>query len=293
MQKLNARVHRLHRKLDQQEQVKNVPYSRTKQQLVRDLSQFCPDLSWTWLSAKCVWPRSKQTTPKDKTWALSPLRSSPRTYRLSQRIFQLPSVKTLSHTMQNIPVYPGFDLNILEAMKQKESSMECKLCAVATDENICQNLSYNVKKDHYWRFWGLWITRENSACSKPCNSFHGQGSVVQMETAFGVSSLQWIHAPTPFPWRKNRFSTQLCLSPSVSREDTPALCNDIIPEFQHVVITIFQPETQQSFIFQSFVLFPPFALTFLLFPTIWPEISAVVNALICKSRTFRASFPVV
>ena len=50
--------------------------------------------------------------------------------------------------MQNIQVYPGFNVNILQAMKQKVSSMKCKLCAVVMDEmSIKESLYYNVEKD--------------------------------------------------------------------------------------------------------------------------------------------------
>ena len=42
VQKLNARIHGLCRKLDQQEQVKDIRYSRTREQLAKDLLQFPP-----------------------------------------------------------------------------------------------------------------------------------------------------------------------------------------------------------------------------------------------------------
>ena len=73
---------------------------------------------------------------RDKSLALSLLHFSPITYKLLQRLFKLPSVRTLSKAMQGISIYPGFDENIIQALCKNVKSMtsQCKLCALVIDE---------------------------------------------------------------------------------------------------------------------------------------------------------------
>ena len=94
--------------------------------------------------------KGQRWAPKDKALALSLLHSSPKTYKLLQRIFKLPSVKTLSRCMQTIDVKPGFNKNILEALKQKVASMAevSKMCVICIGEMVInESLSYNVQTD--------------------------------------------------------------------------------------------------------------------------------------------------
>ena len=93
--------------------------------------------------------KGQRWTPKDKALALSLLHSSPKTYKLLQRIFKLPSVKTLSRCMQTIDVKPGFNTNILEGLKQKVASMAevSKMYVICIDEMVIkESLSCNVNK---------------------------------------------------------------------------------------------------------------------------------------------------
>ena len=87
---------------------------------------------------------------EQKALALSLLHSSPRTYRMLQDVFKLPSVKTLSRVMEKINVYPGFNENIMKALRQKvalQSNQE-RLCAVVMDEMaIKEALLYNAEMD--------------------------------------------------------------------------------------------------------------------------------------------------
>ena len=94
--------------------------------------------------------KGQRWTAKDKSLALSLYHSSPKTYRLLQKIFRLPSVRTLYRIMQNICIYPGFNEQIIEALQRKVVNMasECKLCMIAMDEiSIKESLIYNVEKD--------------------------------------------------------------------------------------------------------------------------------------------------
>ena len=83
---------------------------------------------------------------KDKAFALSLLHSSPKTYRLLQRIFDLPSVKTLKLVMKNIAIRPGFNDIILQALEKKMAGTpsNSKLVALTIDEvAIKEGVSYN------------------------------------------------------------------------------------------------------------------------------------------------------
>lgn len=87
---------------------------------------------------------------KDKSLALTMFHSSPKTYKLLQRVFKLPSVKTLQRVLRNINVQPGFNNNILEALGHKVSSMSEaeRLCVVIMDEMAMKEcLCYNASKD--------------------------------------------------------------------------------------------------------------------------------------------------
>lgn len=152
LQKYRTRVHRLQKKV--QESPKGHPCKDKVEKLTQDLSDYLsgPVLDFVCCQIRVgkVKNKGQRWTPHDKTIALSLYHSSPKTYRLLQRIFRLPSVKTLRRCMQNINVYPGFNASVLEALKHKVSTMsaESKLCAVVMDEmSIKEALVYNVEKD--------------------------------------------------------------------------------------------------------------------------------------------------
>ena len=73
----------------------------------------------------------QQGAHKDKALTLSLLHSIPRTYRMLQDVFKLPSVKTLSRVMQKINVYPGLNENIMQVLRQKVAlqSDQKRLCS--------------------------------------------------------------------------------------------------------------------------------------------------------------------
>ena len=81
VQKLNTRVHRLRKKLDQQKETPDVPKSRTRDQLIKDLSQFLsgPTLDFVVSQVRVANVKNKgqRWSPKDKALALSLLHSSP------------------------------------------------------------------------------------------------------------------------------------------------------------------------------------------------------------------------
>ena len=62
-------------------------------------------------------------TTRDKSNAISMYHSSPKLYRLLQKQFCLPSIKTLNRTMKTIDIFPGFPPQVLDAFKIKVSYM--------------------------------------------------------------------------------------------------------------------------------------------------------------------------
>ena len=94
--------------------------------------------------------RGRRWTYKDKAFALSLLHSSPKTYRLLRRIFDLPSVKTLKNAMKNIDVKSGFNDAILQALEKKLANRPetSKFVSIVIDEMaIKEGLSYDSGRD--------------------------------------------------------------------------------------------------------------------------------------------------
>ena len=76
--------------------------------------------------------KGKRWNAKDKSLALSLYHASPKAYTLLQKLFCLPSIRTLRRTMQNIVLYPGLNEFLFTAFGKKVSAMteKGKLCAV-------------------------------------------------------------------------------------------------------------------------------------------------------------------
>ena len=78
------------------------------------------------------------------------LHASPKTYRLLQRVFDLPSVKTLRVAMRRVSVYPGFNQHILDALQKKLATTpeHSKVVAVVIDEMaVKEGLTYDKARD--------------------------------------------------------------------------------------------------------------------------------------------------
>ena len=59
----------------------------------------------------------------EKSLALSFFHSSPKTYRLLQKLFKLPIIPTLRRSMAQLDLKPGFPSSILDALRVKVRSM--------------------------------------------------------------------------------------------------------------------------------------------------------------------------
>ena len=126
-----------------------------KLRLVDELKDVLPPSTMSFVATQIrVAGKSRNTvrwTPAEKSLALSLLHSSPKAYRLLQKLLKLPSVSTLRRAMQNVKIYPGFNKNILQALEKKVSAMpkSGKACAIVFDEMaIKEGLSYNFEEDN-------------------------------------------------------------------------------------------------------------------------------------------------
>ena len=101
---------------------------------------------------QCATKKSRgfRWSSRDKALALSLLHSSPKAYRLLRKIFSMPCVNTLKAAMHKIQIYPGFNEQILEALKMKTSSLSqsSKMVVIAMDEMyIKEGLFYDKGRD--------------------------------------------------------------------------------------------------------------------------------------------------
>lgn len=125
-------------------------------------------------------------TYKDKAFALSLLHSSPKTYRLLQKVFHLPSVKTLKLAMNNIQVKPGFNDVILEAMQKKMANQpeSMKLVSLAIDEMaIKEGISYDKRDDIIEGF--SWGATQNNELANHALVFMARGITNNWKQAVG------------------------------------------------------------------------------------------------------------
>ena len=79
--------------------------------------------------------QTRRWTYQDKSFALSIYHASKKAYSLLQKVFHLPSPRTLSLAMQNIHIGPGVCENILRLFKIKVTAMiaQEKVCAILFD----------------------------------------------------------------------------------------------------------------------------------------------------------------
>ena len=125
---------------------------KERENIIEQLRPFLPDQTWrfvaTQVRANARKSKGMRWGDADKAVALSLLHTSPKAYRMLGKLFCLPSVSTLQRVMKAVKIYPGFNENILEALKKKIPSMPSKLCVVVFDEmSLKAQLTYNAETD--------------------------------------------------------------------------------------------------------------------------------------------------
>ena len=97
-----------------------------------------------------VQPKGQRWSTELKLFALSIFYQSRKAYNLLQKIFFLPSPRTLQRAMSNTNISPGFNEDIFNAIKLKFKSIDKldKHCVLMFDEMALKsNLLYNKAKD--------------------------------------------------------------------------------------------------------------------------------------------------
>ena len=127
---------------------------------------------------------------RDKSFALSLLHASPKAYMLLQKVFMLPSIKTLRDTMKKIDIYPGFPPKLLSAFKCKVDSFTAaeKLCVLIFDEvSLKKSVTYNVEKDYVEGLedFGDLITVEEGNPAGYASVFMARGLTKSWKQPFG------------------------------------------------------------------------------------------------------------
>ena len=99
----------------------------------------------------CVRRQGFRWSDEAKASALKIYYASPKCYRLLKKVFALPSLATLRRFLQNVPIEPGFNQVILDALKIKVGQMKehMRICSLVFDEmSIRQFVKLNRSKDH-------------------------------------------------------------------------------------------------------------------------------------------------
>lgn len=95
-------------------------------------------------------PNARRFTLDDKIFALSLLKASGKAYRLLSKVFSLPSKKTLGNLLNKIPLKPGIQKHLFEALRgicQKMKPID-RNCVLLFDEMSIETfLSYSIRSD--------------------------------------------------------------------------------------------------------------------------------------------------
>ncbi|VEN58396.1 unnamed protein product, partial [Callosobruchus maculatus] len=98
-----------------------------------------------------VQPKGRRFSLQDKILALSLLKQSPRGYRHLQRIFALPSRKTLTNLLRKIPLEPGINKTLIRVLETTCNNLkeQDKYCTLVFDEmSIDPGLYYDISSDY-------------------------------------------------------------------------------------------------------------------------------------------------
>jgi hypothetical protein len=96
-------------------------------------------------------PHARRFTMNEKILALSFLKTSGKAYRFLSKIFCLPSIRTLTNLLNEIPYGAGINRQVFNSLKvavQQLKNRNDRLCSVIFDEMAIKPLlSYNKKQD--------------------------------------------------------------------------------------------------------------------------------------------------
>lgn len=142
-----------------QEEEANEDHRELERLLKKHLSDQASNFVLTQIRLSKIKGSGHRWSSDEKSLALSIYHASKKAYFLLMRIFKLPSPKTLTNSLRNLEILPGFSTNFLALFKIKVSAMTAKdkLCAVLIDEmSIKSSLKYDPHRDLIEGFedWG-------------------------------------------------------------------------------------------------------------------------------------------
>ncbi|XP_044758448.1 uncharacterized protein LOC123316450 isoform X2 [Coccinella septempunctata] len=96
-------------------------------------------------------PNARRFSLDEKVLSLALYKSSPKAYRLLNKLFSLPSIRTLLRMLQKLKFFPGVNNHIfqqLEKTVRRMKSPQDKVCALIFDEiSLATNLKYDRVSD--------------------------------------------------------------------------------------------------------------------------------------------------
>ena len=127
-QSLRSRVHGLRKKLSTSSKTPKTDKKKPSvDELCSGLQMYLKghtlDFFATQLHVAQCKNKGQRWNAKDKSLALSLYHAGPKAYTLLQKLFCLPSIRTLRRTMQNIVLYPGLNEFLFTAFGKKVSAM--------------------------------------------------------------------------------------------------------------------------------------------------------------------------
>lgn len=126
-----------------------------------------------------VTPKGRRFSLDDKLLAIKLLKQSPKCYRLLQKIFALPSNRTLSKLLRQIPFKDGINNVIIKTLKCSVAKLRPidRNCVLMFDEMCIEpNLTYCVTEDRIEGF-----TTNEKKNNRPCYGFYGDRYLQKME----------------------------------------------------------------------------------------------------------------
>ena len=132
--------------------------------MITELRDLLPLPTWRFVATQIRVGTQKakgaRWTSSEKAVALALFHSSPKAYRMMRKLLCLPSVTALRRAMQKICIFPGFNANILAALRTKVSTLPSPLCVLAFDEmSLKEEVTYNVELDQVEGFEDFGHTR--------------------------------------------------------------------------------------------------------------------------------------
>ena len=119
-----------------------------------ELERLLPSATYNFVRSQVrmslVQKQGRRWSPKDKLFAMSVFYQSRKAYKLLQKIFILPSQRTLQRSLQKCNIYPGFSSSITDtlAVKVKHMSEQEKQCVLVFDEMALKTkFVYNRDRD--------------------------------------------------------------------------------------------------------------------------------------------------